>query len=60
MELSKKKPRELSIKDAKAKFANTTTPLTRPLDDGPIGGQVSGVSLYKQFFYLNYFLFFIA
>ena len=30
----------------KAKFANTTTPLTRPLDDGPVGGQVSGVPLY--------------
>ena len=31
---------------SKVKFANTTTPLTRPLDDGPIGGQVSGVPLY--------------
>ena len=30
---------------SKAKFANTTTPLTRPLDDGPVGGQVSGVPL---------------
>ena len=31
---------------SKAKFANTTTTLTRPLDDGPIGGQVSEVLLY--------------
>ena len=23
-----------------------TTPLTRPLDDGPVSGQVSGVPLY--------------
>ena len=39
---------------SKAKFANTTTPLTRLLDDGPIGGQVSGVSLYV---FINSFYF---
>ena len=30
----------------KAKFANTTTLLRRPFDDGPIGGQVRGAPLH--------------
>ena len=38
----------LKAKCSKTKFANTTTPLTPPLDDSPMRGQVSGVPLYNK------------
>ena len=37
---------QLQTRCSKAKSANTTTPLTRPLECDPVGGQVSGVALH--------------
>ena len=37
---------------SKAKFANTTIPLTQPLDDGLIGGTVSSVPLHLHIMFV--------
>ena len=44
----------LQTECSKAKFANMTTLLMQPLDDGPIGGQVSRVPLYLILSEFNY------